>query len=185
MKSTAPEKINGFRRAWRTVRQKGVSFGLTFVFAMVFWVILSGKMIPLMLSFGVVSSLIVATLCHELLFPSPDKGYFKKSLAFLGYVPWLLVEIFKANLHLLRLVFDPRMMDKIDPHIVGFQSPMRQDLSLVAMANSITLTPGTITVTVDTEGRFQVHAIDRSSAEDLPGTMEQKLMHVFESQEAS
>jgi multicomponent Na+:H+ antiporter subunit E len=185
MKSTAQDHTNGFQKAWRVVRQKGVSFGLTFVFAMVFWVILSGKMIPLILSLGVVSSLIVAFLCHELLFPNPDKGYIRKSLAFLGYLPWLLKEIFMANIHLLKLVFDPRMMDKIDPHIVGFQSPLRQDLSLVAMANSITLTPGTITVTVDSEGRFQVHAIDCCSAEGLPGVMEQKLLHVFESREES
>ena len=180
MNSSSKEQTRMFQRAWAAFCHKGVSFGLTFAVSLVFWIILSGKMIPLMLFFGVVSSLIVAFLSHELLFPNPGAAYVRKSMLFLTYLPWLLVQIFKANLHLLKLVFDPGMMDKIDPHIVGFHSRLSQELSLVAMANSITLTPGTITVTVDSEGHFEVHAIDRASAEDLPGTMEEKLLDVFE-----
>ena len=183
MNAFSKEQGHMFQRAWTAICSKGVSFGLTFTVSLVFWIILSGKMIPLMLSFGVVSSLIVAFLSHELLFPNPGAAYVRKSLLFLAYLPWLFKEIFKANLHLLKLVFDPGMMDKIDPRIVSFQSRLRQDLSLVALATSITLTPGTISVTVDSEGHFEVHAIDRVSAEGLPGAMEEKLLDVFEERE--
>ena len=48
------------------------------------------------------------------------------------------------------------------------------------MANSITLTPGTITVSANSDGVFRVHAIDKASAEALPGKMLDKVTKVFE-----
>jgi multicomponent Na+:H+ antiporter subunit E len=71
------------------------------------------------------------------------------------------------------------MMDLIDPQIIRFQSKLKKDLSLVAFANSITLTPGTITVSVAVDGDFKVHAIDTVSAEALPGEMEERVAKAF------
>ena len=77
------------------------------------------------------------------------------------------------------LVFHPRMMELIDPRIVRFDSKLKSDLARVTFANSITLTPGTITVNVSIFGNFAVHAIDAPSAELLPGEMEQRIAKVF------
>jgi multicomponent Na+:H+ antiporter subunit E len=94
-------------------------------------------------------------------------------------VPWLLGQILLANLRIFRLVFHPRMMERIDPHIVRFQSSLENPLALVTFANSITLTPGTITVTLTLDGQFKVHAIDKPSGEALPDAMEDRIREAF------
>ncbi len=163
--------------------QKGkavFSFCLTFVLMMALWLVLSGKFHPLLLSLGVVASLIVSAFSHSMLFSSPGwSDYLLTVLRFFRYIPWLIYQILMANFHVLRLVFHPRIMDNIDPHIVVFRTGLRKDMSIVTMANSITLTPGTITVTADQDGEFRVHAIDRASSAGLPGNMEQKVANVF------
>ena len=60
----------------------------------------------------------------------------------------------------------------IDPEIIEFKSGLKSELALLTFANSITLTPGTITVFVSIYGDFKVHAIDRPSGAALPGEME-------------
>ena len=167
-------------QGWRNVLRRTISFVLTFCLMFVLWIIFSGMFEPLLLWLGVISCLIVAGMSHTLIFPYPRWRYLQYAVRFVCYWPWLILKVFQANIHLLRLIFHPRMEELIDPHIVGFQTDLREDLSLTAMANSITLTPGTITVSADHEGRFQVHAIDRPSVEELPGKMGQKLKRVFE-----
>lgn len=100
-------------------------------------------------------------------------------MRFARYIPWILYQIFLANLHLLYLTFHPRMMDLIDPKIIKFRSKLKSDLALVTFANSITLTPGTITVSVSINGDFSVHAIDKASGEPLPGEMEARIAKTF------
>lgn len=71
------------------------------------------------------------------------------------------------------------MHDLIEPQIFNFQSKLRSDISLVTLANSITLTPGTITVYVSSDGAFSVHAIDEISRQGLPGEMEARVARAF------
>jgi multicomponent Na+:H+ antiporter subunit E len=56
---------------------------------------------------------------------------------------------------------------------------LKSDIAITTLANAITLTPGTVTVTANAEGGFRVHAIDRKSAEGLPGTMLDRVTHVY------
>jgi len=157
-----------------------ISFVLTFVLMFALWIVLSGIFEPLILGLGLVSCFIVALMSHSLIFPYPKWAYILYVIRFPVYMPWLLMKVLQANIHLLRIIFHPRMMDLIDPHIITFRTDLREDLSITAMANSITLTPGTITISADKEGTFKVHAIDKMSAEELPGKMGQKLKRVFE-----
>ncbi len=154
-------------------------FLITFVLMFISWIVLSGKFEPLLLGLGVISSLIVAYFFHDLLFPDLPPGYMKTFFKFSSYSPWLIMEIIKANFHLLYIVFHPRMMDLIDPHIINFKTNLKSDLAITTLANSITLTPGTITVTVASDGMFRVHAIDQPSARALPGDMLEKVADVF------
>ena len=164
----------------RNWRSDIASFGLTFFLMMLLWLVLSGQTAPLFLGFGVAASLLVSVFSHRMLFSEPRAlGYAATLFRFSCYVPWLLAQILKANFHLLRLVFHPRMREKIDPHLVDFSTQLKSELSIVTMANSITLTPGTITVTASRDGRYRVHAIDRASSRDLPGDMEKKAAWVF------
>mgnify|MGYP006295698793 CR=1 FL=1 len=157
-----------------------VSFVLTLLLMFGLWIIFSGMFEPLLLWLGAISSFIVAAISHELIFPSPSWSYIRYVFRFAFYLPWLVWQVFQANIHLMKLVFHPRMMELIDPHIVTFQTSLRQDLSLVALANSITLTPGTITISAEPGGRFEVHAIDKRTGAGLPGSMGQKIERVFE-----
>ncbi len=155
-------------------------FFLTFIIMFVVWVFLSGKFDPFHMSLGLVSCAIVSYLSADLLFPSRViKGAFGQWLRFVKYIPWLLIQIVKASLHVTYLVFHPRMMDLIDPRIIKFRSKLTSDLALVTFANSITLTPGTITVYVSVDGDFKVHAIDKASGDPLPGEMEAKISKTF------
>jgi len=155
------------------------SFLITFVLMFSAWIVLSGKFDPLLLWLGGISSFFVAYYFYDLLFPIIEKGYGGVFLRFTGYLPWLIWEIVKANFHLLYLAFHPRMKELIDPHIITFKTHLKSDIAITTLANSITLTPGTITVTADSDGVFRVHAIDRESAEALPGIMLKKVAKVF------
>ena len=153
---------------------------VTFVIMIGFWLIFSGKLDLFHLTLGLISCALVAFFSHDLLFPLGLKGNFLGSwVKFAGYVPWLLYQILLANIHLLRLCFHPRMMELINPHIIEFNSRLDSDIARTTFANSITLTPGTITVNVSLLGRFTVHCIDQPSGEPLPGEMERRVAGVF------
>jgi multicomponent Na+:H+ antiporter subunit E len=161
-------------------RAKTAPFLITFAALFVLWILLSGKFDYLHLGLGLISCGVVALISKDLLFPEGQtSGLFQTSWRFLKYIPWLIYQIWVANLHVLYLTFHPGMLDLIDPHIMRFQSKLTKDLALVTFANSITLTPGTITVSVSVDGDFKVHAIDRMSAESLPGEMEERVAKVF------
>lgn len=160
-------------------KSKG-SFIVTFVLLFGTWILLSGRFDLFHLALGVISCLIVAFISHDLMF---DVFNLKKMSAewpkFVLYIPWLLFQVFKANIHVMILVFHPNMINKIDPKIVKFKSRLKSDISMTTLANSITLTPGTITVYASEFGEFEVHAIDKASAEGLPGEMETKIANIF------
>lgn len=155
------------------------SFLITFFFMFVSWVVLSGKFDPLLLWLGGISSFFVAYYFYDLLFPSLEARYLIVFLRFIKYIPWVIWEIIKANFHLMYLAFHPRLKDLIDPEIITFKTNLKSDIAIATLANSITLTPGTITVSANSDGIFKVHAIDRKSAEALPGIMLKKVAEVF------
>jgi multicomponent Na+:H+ antiporter subunit E len=72
------------------------------------------------------------------------------------------------------------MLSLIDPHIIRFKMKLKSDLSLTTLANSITLTPGTITVLIH-EGHFYVHSLDQKVADDLlTGEMEERVARIYQ-----
>lgn len=145
-----------------------------------FWLLFSGKFDFFHISLGVASCLIVSGISSWLLFPDAlPSGLFKCWLRFAAYLPWLFNQIFIANLHVLYLTFHPRMMELINPKVIQFNSSLKSDVSRTTLANSITLTPGTITIHAGVMGRFAVHCIDDKSGRDMPGEMEKKIAKVF------
>ena len=77
------------------------------------------------------------------------------------------------------LSFHPKMEEMFDPHLVHFTTKLKGKMARLTLANSITLTPGTITTYVSVDGEFTVHAIDRKSAAGLPGEMEERIAKTF------
>ena len=82
----------------------------------------------------------------------------------LAYARTLLVEIFKANIHVMHFILTPKY--EVEPELRGFQTRLRSDTARAVLADSITLTPGTITVQVEGD-RFLVHCLDKTLGEGL------------------
>jgi len=156
-----------------------MTFLYTFFIMFAFWIMLSGKFDLFHLMLGVISCLLVALISNDLLFEDKKKrGRLQEAFRFIAYIPWLLYQIFIANLYVAYLALHPRMMDKIDPKIIHFKSKLKKDIANVTFANSITLTPGTITVDV-IDGEYFVHSLSEKSSKDLPGEMEERIGWIF------
>ena len=151
----------------------------TFLIMFGFWILLSGKFDLFHLTLGVISSALVSFLSTDLFMYDQGKKRLSTGLRFLLYLPWLLYQIVLSTLHVTFLALHPKMKDQIDPTIVTFKTKLKTDIAKVALANSITLTPGTITIRIEDQV-FYVHAISRKAAAGLPGEMEERLAKVFE-----
>jgi multicomponent Na+:H+ antiporter subunit E len=151
----------------------------TFFIMMGFWILLSGKFDLFHLTLGVISSALVSFMSADLFMYGQDKNRLSQGIRFLLYLPWLLYQIVLSTLHVTFLALHPKMKDQIDPTIVTFKTKLKTDIGKVALANSITLTPGTITIRIEDQ-IFYVHAISRKAAAGLPGEMEERLANVFE-----
>ncbi|MEE8573929.1 MAG: Na+/H+ antiporter subunit E [Thermodesulfobacteriota bacterium] len=153
-----------------------LSFMLTAIIMFIFWILLSGHFHFILIISGVVSSLIVAALSHDLIFGADFKfgrglGRFFRLLA---YLPWLLYQIVIANFDLVYRTLHPSM--PIDPCIIEFDTDLKTENGIALLANSITLTPGTVTIVADKHGHFVVHAIARGPAESLlSGDMQRRV----------
>jgi multicomponent Na+:H+ antiporter subunit E len=151
----------------------------TFFVMIAFWAIMSGMFDPFHLTLGVISCLLVAWFSHSLLFYGDSRGWGGGILGVILYLPWLFWQIVLANLQVAYIVLHPRMLELIDPHLVRFRTTLKRPISKVTLAQSITLTPGTITVSIH-EDEFTVYALTRSAAEALPGEMERRVTAALE-----
>jgi len=157
-------------------------FLTTFFILFGFWIFLSGHLDLFHLSLGVISCALVARISGNLFFAhqTVEKTHLLQLLRFFKYLPWLLWQILLANLHMALLVLRPNLFSHIDPHIIRFRTKLKSDLPLTTFANSITLTPGTITLLIH-EGHFYVHAIDQKVADDLlTGEMEERVARIYQ-----
>ncbi|MDE2980996.1 MAG: Na+/H+ antiporter subunit E [Gemmatimonadota bacterium] len=130
------------------------------------WLVLSWHFTPLFLFFGVVTCSIAVLVVTRM--GILDRESLPLHLAWRAatYVPWLVWEIFKSNVRVARIILSPRI--RVDPSIVHFRASQRTDLGRFIYANSITLTPGTVTTGIVGDD-FEVHAIVQ---EEIDGSEE-------------
>jgi multicomponent Na+:H+ antiporter subunit E len=153
---------------------------LTFCIMAAFWILLSGIFHAFHLISGLVCCAIVSMISYDLLVKGKSEKKLLKSLRLIIYIPWEFWQIVLANIDVAYRVLHPKM--PIDPLVIEFETTLRGDFSLLTLANSITLTPGTITIMVEPrQGKFWVHAIAKRSADALlvDQTMQRKVAHVF------
>ncbi|MBW2476177.1 MAG: Na+/H+ antiporter subunit E, partial [Deltaproteobacteria bacterium] len=151
----------------------------TFLIMLFFWVVLSGMFDAFHLTLGVFSCLLVAHFSHSLLIYGEKNNWLKGLFGVICYLPWLFYQILLANIEVAWVVLHPRMLEKIDPHLIRFKTSLKRPISKVTFAQSITLTPGTITVNID-DDEFTVYALTRSAGEALPGEMEARIGRALE-----
>lgn len=127
----------------------------------IFWIILNGKITPEVVIFGLVLTALIAVL-RRILFGRTLKDELRalrKSPYFAAFLAVLLWEILKANLKVMRMI--PRGEKRLKPVLVTFRTDLKTDFCRFLFANSITLTPGTITVEAE-EDVFRVHCLEET-----------------------
>jgi multicomponent Na+:H+ antiporter subunit E len=137
-----------------------------FFFLLAFWLILSPTRDLAGIIIGIVISLFVTYINRN--FVVAEKG---KSVPILGnlvnivsYTVTLVLEIIKSNIQVAKIVLSPSL--PIEPHFVKVPVKMESDLLKVLYGNSITLTPGTLTVDI-THDNYIVHALTKEAAQGL------------------
>lgn len=147
---------------------------LIFVVLAATWLLLSGFFDnKLLLSFGAGSCLFVAFIARRMDRFDGDVPEYRLGFRPLLYLPWLLVEIVKSNLHMARIVLTPRM--PIQQHLVRIESLQETEVGRVVYGNSITLTPGTTTLDIR-DGELLVHALTKECLDDVvEGSMNRKV----------
>lgn len=141
------------------------------------WLLWSGHYTPLLISFGAVSCMLVVLLSHRMNIIDEEGVPVHLGLRpFYDYAPWLLKEIVLANIDVARRILDPGL--PIRPTIVWVRASQKGDLGRVIYANSITLTPGT--VSIDMVGdQIAVHALSyEGAAEDMAGDMDRRVSNL-------
>jgi multicomponent Na+:H+ antiporter subunit E len=158
-----------------------MTFFAAFFVLLAFWTFMSGLFDLWHFGLGVLSCGLVAYMSNDLLFkkrPRRSRGAARETVAFVTYLPWLLYQIWLANIYVVKVALSINPSRKIDPHIVTFRTKLRSEMAVTTFANSITLTPGTITVHVDGD-RFFVHALDVPLADSLPGEMGERIAKIY------
>ncbi|MBI9073989.1 MAG: Na+/H+ antiporter subunit E [Desulfatibacillum sp.] len=141
--------------------QRGFALGVSFSLLFATWILLSGKFDAFHLSLGIVSSFAVTWISRDILFPSGDVASLVRSAWGMAcYAPWLLGQIVQSNIHVLRIAFARNPKELIHPHIISFHTRLKGEIPLVTFANSITLTPGTITIQITAGNEVRIHALD-------------------------
>lgn len=137
----------------------------------VFWIVLSAKMEAKYLVIGLAGSIATAAATRPLLLLPWGSGVGRLRpawdlpwLRLFAYFPWLLWQVVQANLQVAWLVIQPRL--PIEPRLIRFRKALPNPVAHVVLANSITLTPGTVTVDLDKD-EYVVHALWPAAAASL------------------
>lgn len=131
--------------------------------------------------------IIIATLLSLFTYKSftqikSDNNIFKRIISFIAYIPIFVIEMVKANIDVARRVINPNL--PINPGIVKINTDLSSDYAKLFLANSITLTPGTLTMDVKDDSLY-IHWIDVASSnkdeqkEQIAGKFEDRLGGIF------
>lgn len=129
-----------------------------------FWLALSGHYTLRLVSFGLICSIFCVYLAIRMRALDEESHPIQLFGGAVTYFPWLIWEIVKAAWSVVRIIVDPRL--PISPTMTVVEASQRTPVGVNVYANSITLTPGTITTGIE-GNRLTVHAIAREGADDL------------------
>ena len=142
-----------------------------FLFA--FWLALSGHYTPMLIGAGLASAVLCAVAARRMLVLDPEGHPHHLLVGAVTYFPWLVWEILKSAWAVAKLVLHPSL--PISPTMTRVQASQRSSAALATYANSITLTPGTLTVGL-AGNELIVHALTRDGALDLEsGRMDRRV----------
>jgi len=128
------------------------------------WLLLSGHTNPLLLSLGLLSVAAVVACASRLEVLDDESVPVHLLPGLIRYVPWLIGQVIRSNLDVARRIVSPEL--PIHPSVIKVDATHHTEVGRVTYANSITLTPGTISLDVSAE-TIEVHALTEDAANDL------------------
>ncbi len=128
------------------------------------WLLWSGLFKPLLLGLGIFSCALTIYVAKRMGFFDSDVFAFRYNTRLFGFWAWLGKEIIKSSLEVARIVLSPKL--RIEPEIVALDADDLEPVDQALLGNSITLTPGTLTLDVH-EDRILVHALTPAGAKSL------------------
>lgn len=150
-----------------------------YILFFILWIILNGKFNLEIAIFGfVIAAVMYAFICKFMSYSfQKDLFIMRKSGLIIKYIFVLVFEVIKANIAVLKLVFSSKY--DFDPAIIKFKTNLKSKIAKVVLANSITLTPGTITVSLEND-EYVVHCLDRDFGEGIDSSVFVKLLEKME-----
>lgn len=146
---------------------------------LIIWIIFNEKLNLEILLFGlVISAAVFAFVCKCMDYSiQKELHFYQKVPGMLRYVFALVKEILLANLNVCKMILSEE--EEIDPALVQFQTDMQTPAGRAFYANAITLTPGTITVSLE-DDTYVVHCLDESMAQGLSDAKLEQMLHELE-----
>lgn len=141
------------------------ALSLSFVLS-AFWLLSSGHFVPLLLGFMAIGVVMVVLLARRLAILDAEGHPTHLIARGLRYWPWLIGQVVKSNIDVVRVIFAPR--ERLAPQLVRIPIAQTDDLGRTIHANSVTLTPGTLACEVDDDAML-VHCLTPEIARDLAG----------------
>jgi len=136
----------------------------TAIVLLLFWLTLSGIYTQFLVTAGVVSAILIALLAYRMDLSDREGHPIHLALSALRYWPWLVVQIIWSAINVTRIILSPSL--PLSPTMTRVKMSQKTDVARVTYANSITLTPGTISVDIENDDII-VHAITQKNAIDL------------------
>lgn len=137
------------------------------------WVLWSGYLKPLLLGLGALSCILTVWIVRRMGYFDDEMFAFHYDWRLLGFWAWLAGEVVKSSIEVARVVL--RRKVEVEPTVVDIDGSGLGPVDLALLGNSITLTPGTLTLDVY-EGRLRVHALTSDSADALKsGEMQRRV----------
>ena len=157
----------------KSLAENGLRILLLAVLLALAWMFWSGLFKPLLIGFGVFSCALTLYLAARMDYFNNETFALHFGVRLFGYWVWLAKEVVKSSLAVARIVLHPRL--PISPKVVDVRPTARRPVFHVLFANSITLTPGTLSLDVY-NGVIKVHALTEEGAEDLmSGEMDRRV----------
>jgi multicomponent Na+:H+ antiporter subunit E len=147
------------------------------------WIVFSGQFDRFHLTLGVLSAAFITAISSEFLFVDRSKSFGERLLQIIRlpwFLLWMLYQILLSNIHILRLALSPGELPEVEPSLVRIKTKLKTDFGKWMLANSITLTPGTITISIKGD-EMLIHSISKTTTSGvLDDEMERKIALIFE-----
>ena len=138
-----------------------------FLILLLIWIVFNGRVTLEILILGALLSLVLTMFINKFFYKeeSNKKHFIRNMFLLLEYVGILIIEIIKANISVFSLILKKDL--EFDPCFCYFTTDLKEEKHRILLANSITLTPGTITVDLTQDGHYKVHCLDKAFSDGI------------------